>query len=891
MEDEARIEITSADEARYPLKLMEGRFHCSWELPDNVLAEIYVDDQASAWPVTHDGRFKALLALPSIGQHEVCINIAETYHILSMDYAPAPATHHVRVYWASDGSRAEAGLAKVRFFASVLQTAFGALTGSASFSLEVDDHGQPRVHALDAADASHADAAIKALPDYASTLTTTTHLVLLDGPLSDELCTDRYASLVVLGVHNVAQWPESVGSLNKSFLDNDQYTAALSHGLHQLGHAFGLGHTRDGVMALPAGRHAIDHLLSVYTRKPNARVPAYSRAFPDGKLFVNYAGVDTVPGPSPFWHAASHLRLQMSPFVFGAPERVPTMAPKVLWPGPLRGPVGLGGHLPFGSDSRGRSDIAGFLFHADASHVLDIEILSQSALNDLLFAGLSASGNQDMFLLMDHEYILQMDVTVANKGQTIAALRFHTNLRTTRFFGGRGGGLETLTPPPGHHFYSLFGTSSSAGVGSLGAYYTALPPDASRPGAPTSTATSATPIASMADQLLQQFNTLFNLTPPPAPASAASGSFATIGLGSNDGDQDAFVTPRGHLGAILLSCTDAIASLKTLSATEYASKCRDGYYCSDDEHVFSLLPNEVIIQVDVRSSEWIHALRFHTNRRISPWFGGDDGVENAFVCASDACITGFYGSHGHQYLGTLGAYFGPAPQGAPPASISLHPPPTPPSAVRDDALLGVQIDVANGQLALAAVHALAETASLSPSQSLFLLERGEALVQVDVCRRGEDDATIVGLCLHTQTRCSAFYGRLTDVYERFGAPNGQAILAVTMDDASNMQLTFAPLLDCVRPDDLAMTAGVDAGADHLEVVAPDGHFMLVLHQSIGGDLVAVAVVHDQNRSTTPPRSMYYPVSVLQKRVDGPLGDYVLEVVDETGSACRVRVPL
>ncbi|KDO32280.1 hypothetical protein SPRG_02759 [Saprolegnia parasitica CBS 223.65] len=888
MEDEARIEITSADDARYPLKLMEGRFHCSWELPDNVLAEIYVDDQASAWPVTHDGRFKALLALPSVGQHEVCINIAETYHILSIDYAPAPATHHVRVYLASDASRTEADLAKVRFFASVLQTAFGALTGTASFSLQVDEHGQPLVHALDA---SHVDAAIKALPDYASTLATTTHLVLLDGSLSDETCTDRYASLVVLGMPNVAQWPEGVGSLNKSFLDNDQYTAALSNGLHQLGHAFGLGHTRDGVMALPAGRHAIDQLLSVYTRKPNARVAAYAKAFPDGKLFVNYAGVDTASSLRAHWHAASSLRLQKSPFVCGASGRVPTIAPKVLWPGPLRGPVGLGGHIPFGSDYRGRSDVAGFLFHADASHVLDIEILSQGALNDLLFAGLSASGNQDMFLLMDNEYILQIDVTVSNKGQTIAALRFHTNLRTTRFFGGRGGGLETLTPPPGHHFYSLFGTSSSAGVGSLGAYFTPLPPHASRPGAPTATETSTTPVASMADQLLQQFNTLFSLTPPPAPASTASGSFATIGLGSNDGDQDAFVTPRGHVGAILLTCTDAIASLKTLSATEYANKCRDGYYCSDDEHVFSLLPHEVIIQVDVRSSEWIHALRFHTNRRISPWFGGDDGVENAFVCATDACITGFYGSHGHHYLGTLGAYFGPAPRGAPPASISLHPPPTLPTSVREDALAGVQIDVANGRLALSAVRSLAETASLSPSQSLFLLQRGEALVQVDVCRSGLDDATIVGVCLHAQTRCSAFYGRLTDVYERLGAPTGDAILSMTMDNESEVQVTFAPLHDCVRQDDVTVTDAVDMGADHLEVVAPDGHFMLVLHAVVGADLVAVAVVHDPKRSTTPPRSMFYPLSVLQQRVDGPLSDYVVEVVDETGSASRVRVPL
>ncbi|OQR87831.1 hypothetical protein ACHHYP_07971 [Achlya hypogyna] len=871
--EEASIEITSSDIAQFPLALLEGRFHCNWELPDNVLAEIYVDDQATSWPVTHDGRFVALLPLPSLGQHEVCINIAETYHITSVNYSPVANTHGVRVYLVGDAS----ATGKARLFASLLQTTYGKL--GAAFALEQDAQGQPVVRVLQGTDI---DAALNKQADYAPTVSTTKHLVLVDGA-SSGVCADRHASVVVLTLPGISSWPDRVGELVKSFLDSTAYGAALSDAMHQLGHAFGLGHTRDGLMALPATSHAIPRLLSVYESVPGGRVPPYTKAFPDGKLFVDYSGVRAVDGPADaHWHAVSALRLQKSAFVAPQAAAAACAAPKVLWPGDVRGPVGIGGATPFGLDARGRCDVAGFLLHSDSSHVHAIEMLSQGALNDLLFAGLSAGGTQDMFLLMDGEYINRLDVAVSNKGLTIAAVRFHTNLRTSRYFGGRGGGFETLRPPQGHHFYALFGAASADGVGSLGAFYAPVPVSVPRPttAALAAVATTAPAAASMADTLLQQFGSLFS-TPPPALASVASGSFATVGLGASDGDQDPFATPKG-IGAVVITCTDAIVALATLSVAEYRAKSHDGYYCADDEHVLSLVPNEVIVQVDVRASEWVHALRFHTNRRVSPWFGGADGVESHFVCPADACVTGFYGSHGRRYLGTLGAYFGPPPPPEPMAPVMLPAPPTTPAPIVDRVLHGVVVDVADGRLAARSVHEATDADALAPSQALFRLAPGEALVQVDVAR--DADHAVVGLCLHTQRRCSRWFGRITDVYERLPAPEAEAVHSLVLA-GNDICLTFAPRAACLAHD----AGDTGPSADHVEVQCAGGHFMAVLLKMAAGDLIAEAVLSDGTPGQ--PTSMYYPMEILEAKAGGSLKDYCLEVVDDAGQATRVRCPL
>ncbi|OQR96807.1 hypothetical protein THRCLA_07170 [Thraustotheca clavata] len=887
MEDnEARIEISEPlDGATLSsgLVLVEGRFHCSWELPDNVFAEIFVNENTSSWPVGHNGHFKALLLLNSIGKHEICINIAETYHIFSLDYAPSSKEYSVRFYYAGSNP-VENTLKKIKFYALLLQNTFGKLSDEVddTFTLEVDENGQPIVHILP--ESGDIEDALKEMPDYATSLTTTKRIVVVDGELHDE-CTERLASIVILNQNDINLWANGPEDIVKCTLDSSQYIGALSNGLHQLGHSFGLGHSIDGIMSTPSSLHPINRIFNLYSSKATSTVPPYTKVFPDGKIFVNYAGVEIIDGNNrPKWHRSSALKLRKSPFLTPQVPLTSQNTPKVIWPDCISGPVGLGGRIAFGQDSKDRTDIAGFLIESNTSHVISIELMSQSALNDLLFAGLSASGTQDMFLLLDGEYIIKLDVAVSNKGYSIAAIRFHTNLRISRFFGGRGGRIESLVPPAGCHFYSLFGACDDHAVGALGAYYTRMPFIPTKPADNISTMLPppSTPV-SMADQLLQQFGSLFGSNAPSsAPVSAtaqASGSFAPIGLGASDGEQDAFATPKRAIGAIFLTCNDAIIGLKTLSSAEYKAKFAEGHYCTDDEHVFTLVDDEVLIQVDVRSSEWVHGIRFHTNRRISPWYGGSEGVENSFVCAPESCITGFFGSHGRNYLGTLGAYFGPLPAGGHCPTQSLNTMIQHLPTVRGDGeISGVVIDVANGRFEVRSTYQGDTPEELAPSQSLFTLLDGEIFVQVDICKN--DESKIVGFCVHTQLRCSVWYGEYTQIYNRYPVAHHEEIqkLEITNDNLNIVSGSYEKQILQYNLNPSAHTFITK----HIEIQSPNGHYLVTLLQRTENqDLVAQEVIYDKEQSSSS--SIYFPMELIEKIVGSSLEKYCLEAVDQGGT--------
>ncbi|ETW00593.1 hypothetical protein H310_07167 [Aphanomyces invadans] len=939
---EARIELVNIADGhvvQHPLLLLEGKFICDWDLPDNVLAEVHVNDTATSWPVSHSGAFKVLVPLPTYGRHEICLNIAETYEIVSVEYAPSTRQNRVHVYYQKgqgstgsfhappgvDNSEAVA-VKKIKFNAALLQTAMAALLGAPyteTFSLEVDDDGQPIVHVLES---SFTDDVAKSISEHELIGRVEEdlraqgfmdddlgkHVVLLGSSTFDTATkTPRghtalgNSAVGVFGSCGLHTWASHVGNVMQSFLDTTRidpaslwddsagrgtyaanYSTGLGAVLHELGHAFGLSHTTHGIMA--RGFDDLNRLFCVVQPRPDptSSVPAFSNAFPDGKLFLNYARVeDVVTAEGAHWHRASALKLRLSPWLSSQTTSGlcgTQTVPAVAWGKTIVGPVGCGAgpQIPFGTDSK---DVAAFLITSGASTgVTAIEILTNASLNDLLFCGLAASGSQDLFILMDGEYIVQVDVRAK---AWVDAIRFHTNFRVSRFFGGKGGNLHVLKAPPNHILYSFFGTTGQNVVGALGAYATLAPRGLlmnqnhlTPPAAPvTTTPLPSPPLTSIFDQIGSFFGA--SESTPPRPTSATSGAYATIGTGA-EGEQDAFTTKNiTSIGAILLVCADeAIISFRVLSRKEYSEVFGEGYYAAPNELAFVLAAHEVIIQVDVRSSGWIHGLRFHTNVRMSPWYGGTDGEEHSFVCAPESHITAFYGSHGPQYLGTLGTYFGPLPHHLP------RPQPLPNLAPLPCLHGGAGVDIVRIRASASGLEFTSSALAVDePCTHVFPLQKGEVLVQVEVVRA---NGQIIGAAFHTQTRSSKWYGQVDGLYEIVVAPPSLAFASICTS-RGEVQHTFESE-DVCRVEDVSDddgTSEADLGQEKaLHAVSDVGIAYVVLHQFNNGDPLADHVVEFAEPSALP-QSWRISATYLKAKVHPrPLTDYAVEVVDATGTS-------
>ncbi|KAF0687233.1 Aste57867_20995 [Aphanomyces stellatus] len=925
-DEEARIELLHVSDgyiAQYPLLLLEGKFHCNWELPDNVLAEVTLNDSATYWPVSHAGVFKALVLLPAYGRHEICLNIAEAYHILSVEYVPSTRAHRISFYYQKGSGSAgtfdappgvdnsvAAAVKKIQFNAMLLQTAMASLLAAQgvheTFALEVDENGQPVVHVLES---SFTDDEARAITDHelmdrveedlksnGYVTDHAKHIVILGSSKYDvqskapkghtALGGSRVGLFGSCGLHT---WASHVGDVMQCFLDATKidpsllwddsagrgtYAANYSTGigavLHELGHTLGLGHASHGIMA--RGFDDMNCLFSVVKPKPTAAV-TYTNAFPDGKLFLKYDGVVDVTSPEgAHWHRVSALKLRRSPWLSLTPRTPNPTPPTISWRGSIAGPVGCGtgSQTVFGTDSK---DVAGFLIQSDDTGVHSIEVLTNAALNDLLFCGLAASGTQDLFILMDGEFIAQVDVRAK---AWVDAIRFHTNFRVSRFFGGKGGQLHALKAPAGQAIYSLFGSQGEKTVGCIGAYVAPVPRHVTSPShTPTPSPISSPPPApATGGSFFDQIGNLFNQGASTTPAVATSGAFAKTGAGIEENQDDFSTKTIQSMGAILLTCTDSIVGFRVLSRADYTKAFADGFYTAPNELVFALAAHELLVQVDVRSSGWIHGMRFHTNLRISPWYGGFDGDEHSFACAPDACITGFYGSHGPQYLGTLGAYFGPAPRLPRPLPNrnSLTPSPSGNSGVHHVSIRSTPTFVAVSN---------DEHAADGSFEGAFVLHKDETLVQVDLVRLHN---VIVGACFHTSARSSKWYGSTVGDYDAVVAPAGQAFAAICIS-STGVDYTFESESHCRVTDARPVPAGVtvDAGQGNVTVAAADGVAFVVLSTFNNGDPLVETLVEFPRVTDLPP-TWRLSTTYLQSKVPSPLPEYCLEVVDDTGAS-------
>jgi predicted flap endonuclease-1-like 5' DNA nuclease len=64
-----------------------------------------------------------------------------------------------------------------------------------------------------------------------------------------------------------------------------------------------------------------------------------------------------------------------------------------------------------------------------------------------------------------------------------------------------------------------------------------------------------------------------------------------------------------------------------------------------EEHQFALEEDEYLVGISGRSAQYLDSIRFHTNRRVSPTYGGDGGdAEYSFLAPEGSEVVGFFGS-------------------------------------------------------------------------------------------------------------------------------------------------------------------------------------------------------------------------------------------------------
>ncbi|OQR88387.1 hypothetical protein THRCLA_10354 [Thraustotheca clavata] len=919
------IKLLNAEEGQvyeYPLVLLECEFQCAWEIPESVFAEVQVGETATFWPVAQSGKFKALVLLPHIGQHDIVLNVADCYHFLSVTYEPKQSLHKIRFYYqkckdsdgtfdappSTDNSELVA-IAKIKFNAMMMQTAMAELLRMHGFprdtiTLEGDENGHPIVHVVETSFTNEEARAVNDQELFAKV----TKDIEAQGYSNDDQVQWKHAIILgcthfnpetkkseahlALGGSSYAQfgsaglhtWASHVGEVSKCFLDNTlidrnlllddscgrqthwaNYATGLGAFFHELGHSLGLGHSKRGIMS--RGFDNMNRIFTVFEPKSNDFRPAFHHPYSDGKIFLNLDVIQEVNGAGEaVWHRASALKLRTSQWIDQNASLRSTIAPTINWRRDMLGPFGEGSYdgtqHPFGTD---KGDVAGFLISSNV-YVDEIEILTTSTLNDLLLADVSVSGNQDLFILLDGEYILRIDVHAV---AWVDGIRFHTNLRTTRVFGGgQGIAPRSLVAPPGHYIHSLFGTRGDNHVGKVGAFVRPLPENV--------VIGNAQPLTTSASSILSTVASFFG---------PAAHTLAPVGQGAYDGVQDPF--SYKDVGAAVITCTDYVTNFKCLSCTDYRAKFASGFFCASEEHVFELVSNEHLVQVDVRSGAWIDAVRFITNKRISPWFGGDGGNETSFVCPPNCSITGFHGSTGDNYVGTLGVYYTEDSAEATAPKPALEPKASEPLL---ECIVGVFIVASTTEIQLAKSFSnLDEYTALADEygDNHVIFALNNPLVQVDVSK--QPDGVIVGFCFHTTKGSSPCYGKVTSTLVNYlSAPNVHISTFELVDNALTYELQ--PLPSSGTHPQCPELPKVDLVQPSIELQSSTGIAFTVLCLTNNGDALVDRVLEWKSAAedSTYPNAWY--ISYAQFRAclpeDGVMTDYTLEAVDCTGNAAK-----
>lgn len=112
------------------------------------------------------------------------------------------------------------------------------------------------------------------------------------------------------------------------------------------------------------------------------------------------------------------------------------------------------------------------------------------------------------------------------------------------------------------------------------------------------------------------------------------------------------VTNGWFVDSIQVSYVDAAGSVRALHGV-------GGH--GDVEHTFVLEDGEYLVGVSGRSAQYLDSICFHTNKRVSPTYGGEGGdVEYAFLAPEGSEVVGFYG-RADWYIDAIGIVARPMP--------------------------------------------------------------------------------------------------------------------------------------------------------------------------------------------------------------------------------------
>ncbi|KAF0686039.1 Aste57867_22133 [Aphanomyces stellatus] len=308
-----------------------------------------------------------------------------------------------------------------------------------------------------------------------------------------------------------------------------------------------------------------------------------------------------------------------------------------------------------------------------------------------------------------------------------------------------------------------------------------------------------------------------------------------VGYATDDGEQMPFGDDNDEIVAFWIQSSDASVE----RVTQLTRDALDDLDDDADDDVFVLADDDVLVQLEVVAVAWVDALRLTTrDGRVSRWFGAaaDDDADVAVLAApAGSYFRSLFGSHGDDNVGRIGAFVTPMPASQPDdeedADIEWPP------------LVGVIVETNDGDGRVTSLASFdnVEELDVPVGARVFLLGRGETLVQIDLCRNDDDD--VVGLCVHTNRRSSPWYGDLTD-HESFEiAAPGECFVRVAWTEGDDgVDVDIGMIDDFCMPrdidDDVIADVIIDDGEPNIVVSSDAGlAFVFTSVNNKGADVV------------------------------------------------------
>ncbi|TDH65402.1 hypothetical protein CCR75_003598 [Bremia lactucae] len=959
----------------YPLVLLEGRI-LNLNSPDTLFLVAHLDDACtSLWPISPSGCFKAFVLLPSPGQFTITLQLdGVATRIFPIEYQRPITRYMLKFHYqicsdadvrnGFDAPRGVANsnsvaIAKIQFNALLLQMAMAELMHSAglprrTFSMQFAPDGMPDVtllrcsftnahaHAIDDQEllklvqkdieATGIDRHPELESKYAVILGCSrynTETRIAEGHTA--LGGDKVAMLGSCGLHT---WPSHIGELSLCCLNNTRiderdllddscfrgthwatFSTGLGAMLHEIGHTFGLGHATSGIMA--RGFNDMNRLLCILEADPSSSQLGFTQSSDKGWLDLNHSILREINGRNgAHWNAASAHLLRHSPWISGH-ARSSLVGPTVVWSNSVLGPVGLGTQngkeidlKELNPSSTVEDEIGAIVLDAD-TYLNHLEIWTRAEVKEReQTEPLRAAGTKHWFLLVSGEYITRVDIRAM---AWIDGIQLHTNLRSSRWFGGIGGILHTFKVAEGWHVSAFFGSRGDSYVGKLGLRCL------------------QTPFISSLSHSLGRHGRSSPISKSPLAGKALE-----------DGPKTPFLTTIPEIKAVVVQCGSYVESVKLISLEEAASNLSNPTFYGSNEHVFQLCPGEKLIKLEVSSGHWVDGIRFTTTLRVGPWFGeGRGSVDTVMESPAGHRICGIHGIRGAQYVGAIGALYcadggttcpqmksqervGPKESEARafrlmktvPFSnrIANHLITEPLCGILVAVRCGVVMSVVSyGSLnkydeAVNDLHSTLLSANDPYQVHCVSLEPGEKLVQIDatfqqgsVC---EPYTVIDGICFHTTKRCSSWFGafRKSNLHF-FMAAKGTSIIHVqgcytgrNLTDLAGFFGVTANSSQLLYPDARVL---IDEGADDIRVEAALPEFgieTVVLVEINNGDHLDKDA-WTWNQSKMPyPQVWRIPLKMLEDCIESAdskrtlFNDYLICAINSGGAYTKTSAP-